>query len=170
MYTPTGITLERPPPSALLHRPLLPPLLPRSGPYAAAAHSQRLQVGPLDRRRQRRELGGGRVPARHSATIRAVSAHRYAPPLRLRGAQAATDRAAPPLCAAQHRARARLARTAARDRSSHAAAATGGTHRVSKSLHWPSDSGSAFTFVAEMDLPRIACACGRARCAHGELC
>jgi hypothetical protein len=37
------------------------------------------------------------------------------------------------------------------------------THRVSKSLHWPSHSGSAFTFVPEMDLPRTARACGRAR-------
>lgn len=35
-----------------------------------------------------------------------------------------------------------------------------GTHRVSKSLHWPSDSGSALTFVAAMDLPRTARACG----------
>ncbi len=34
------------------------------------------------------------------------------------------------------------------------------THRVSKSLHWPSHSGSAFTFVTAMDLPRTARACG----------
>ncbi len=44
-----------------------------------------------------------------------------------------------------------------------AAHGEGGTHRVSKSLHWPSDSGSAFTFVEPMDLPRTARACGRAR-------
>ena len=34
------------------------------------------------------------------------------------------------------------------------------THRVSKSLHWPSDSGSALTFVEEIHLPRTARACG----------
>ncbi len=33
---------------------------------------------------------------------------------------------------------------------------SGGTHRYSKSLHWPSDSGSAVTLVEKMDLPRTA--------------
>jgi hypothetical protein len=37
----------------------------------------------------------------------------------------------------------------------------GGTHRCSKSLHWPSHSGSALTFVEPMYLPRT----GRARAA-----
>ncbi len=37
---------------------------------------------------------------------------------------------------------------------------SGGTHRYSKSLHWPSHSGSAFTFVESMALPRNARACG----------
>jgi hypothetical protein len=44
----------------------------------------------------------------------------------------------------------------------HGGVAGGGTHRVANSLHWPSDSGSAFTFVREMDLRCTARACGRA--------
>jgi hypothetical protein len=43
-----------------------------------------------------------------------------------------------------------------------------GTHSFFMSGHLPSDSGSAFTFVKEMSLPRTARACGRAhvkRCA-----
>ncbi len=35
-----------------------------------------------------------------------------------------------------------------------------GTHRSSKSMHWPSHSGSAFTFVEATRLPRTARACG----------
>jgi hypothetical protein len=35
-----------------------------------------------------------------------------------------------------------------------------GTHSSSKSLHRPSHSGSAFTFVEPMTLPRTARACG----------
>ncbi len=35
-----------------------------------------------------------------------------------------------------------------------------GTHRYSKSVHWPSHSGSASTFVPTMYLPRTARACG----------
>jgi hypothetical protein len=55
---------------------------------AAAGHSQCLQVGPVGRRRQRRELGGGRVPARQpcgcTPTVRprrAAPAHQLSAPV-----------------------------------------------------------------------------------------
>ncbi len=62
-------------------------------------HSQFLQVGPLDRRRQRRELGVVRVPACHRAAApggsgppRSRAGRTRAPDMRARGSAAADDR------------------------------------------------------------------------------
>ena len=51
-------------------------------------------------------------------------------------------------------------RSSAAPANAHGGGGGRGTHRVSKSLHRPSESGSACTFVEEMDLPRTARACG----------
>jgi hypothetical protein len=65
-----------------------------------------------------------------------------APAMRARGSAAADDR--------QRRRRRRRQRRGMRP----------GTHMNFKSLHWPSHSGSAFTFVPETHLPHTARACG----------
>jgi hypothetical protein len=66
--------------------------------------------------------------------------------------------AGPSAPAPQRHAQQRSARTAA---NAHGGGGGGrGTHSCSKSLHRPSHSGSAVTFVESMDLPRTARACG----------
>jgi hypothetical protein len=128
-------------------------------------HSQCLQVGPVDRHRQRREPGVARVPARHQCgRAGRLRTHPYRAPVgpgasHARGLGAADDR--------QHRRRrvnagwrrpsarrgsARGSSAATAQPQTHTEAAEARTHRVSKSLHRPSDSGSSFTFVLMMYL------------------
>jgi hypothetical protein len=139
-------------------------------------HSQFLQVGPLDRRRQRRELGAGRGPARQpcgrAGRLRPTpNARRSA--ARASHARAGLGRGRRPATPPQPHTNAAWCGPApgaaahAQQRSAGTAAnAHGGgggrgvTHSSSKSLHWPSDSGSAVNLVPPMDLPCTARACG----------
>ncbi len=91
-----------------------------------------------------------------------------APAMRARGSAAPNDRqrrrrrtqrrAARP--GARHGSATRSSAAPARPPTRTAAGRRRGTHRVSKSLHWQSHSGSAFTFVKWTSLPRTARACG----------
>jgi hypothetical protein len=114
--------------------------------------SQLPQVGPVDGRRQRRCAGALRAPAR----MRPPSG--FGPPLRAppvgsgRPRRAARAWLGRPRPAALHCGQAPS--TAAQHRHSHARRRRAArTHRVSRSVHLPSDSGSAVTFVPAMRLP-----------------
>ncbi len=106
---------------------------------------------PLARRSDARashaRAGLGRRPTTGNAAAAASNAARRGP----------APGAAAPRAAAQRRHRRERARRRRGGR---------GTHRVSKSLHWPSDSGSALTFVEEMILPEHRARVRHAPAAH----
>jgi hypothetical protein len=144
---------SRPPPAAPRARccplPCAPTVRPRR---AAPAH-------PLTR------AGRPRAPAmraRGSADGRRQATPPPPPHPTPRGA-------GPSAPAPQRHAQQRSARTAA---NAHGGGGGGrGTHSSSKSLHWPSHSGSALTFVEPMPLPRTARACGpRSPRTNGQTC
>jgi hypothetical protein len=163
---------------ARAHDPPDPASAPSAGPVRARRrrHSQNPQVRPVGRRRQRRELGAVRPPARRPCgragrlrpTPDRAPVGRTRQPC-ARGARPTADdrqhrrrriqRRAAPAPAPRRRSATRSSAAPAPPRT-RTAAAPGGTHSSSKSLHWPSHSGSAFTFVWPMDLPRTARACG----------
>jgi hypothetical protein len=136
--------------SASASRP--PPAAPRAGSYtracaptvrpcrAAPAHRDRAPVGRA--RQPRARARRGRRPTTGNAAAAASNAARGGPRFSARCGSATRQQRSAGTAANAHGRRRRRA------------------HSSSKRLHWPSDSGSAFTFVPSMYLPHTARACG----------
>jgi hypothetical protein len=122
----------------------------RLGQSAAAGSAASSELAAYLRANRAAAPGGSGPPPTMRARGSAAADDRQRRRRRIQRRAAPAPGAAAPRAAAQRRHR--------RDRARRRRPAR--THRVSKSLHWPSDSGSAFTFVEEMALPRTARACG----------
>jgi hypothetical protein len=119
---------------------------------STAAGSAASSVSPAHLRAHRAAAPGGSGPPRTARRSAARASHARVglgrEPTTGNAAAAASNaaRRRPQRPARQRHAHRRHRRERARRRRAR-------THRVSKRLHWPSDSGSAFTFVRSMYLP-----------------